>query len=81
MVSNYNRGTVEHLLKAYPMARKILEAMPADEATEYGALRDVLGVQPGQLDEILNQLLGVGAVVREEHRDHHDYVRLYALEG
>lgn len=80
MVSNYNRSIVEHLLEAYPMARSILEALPEDEPKEYGELRETVGIQAGQLEEILNQLLGVGAVIREEHHDHHDYVRVYDLQ-
>ena len=79
MVSNYNRAMVERLLVAYPAARTILEAISTEDATEYGELREKVGIASGQLDAILNQLLGVGAVVRAAHHDHHDFVRVYEL--
>ncbi len=79
MVAYYNQWLVLNLLAMHPNAKRVYQAIPLDEATEYDDIASSTGVRGAQLDEVLNRLLGVGAVVREHYNGADHYVKLVEL--
>ena len=79
MVAYYNQWLVLNLLAMHPNAKRVYQAIALDEARPYGDIAQAAGVQGAQLDEALNRLLGVGAIVREHFHGADHYLKLVEL--
>ena len=79
MVAYYNQWMVKNLLAAHPGAQKAYGAISMAEPRTAAEIGETSGLTGHQLDEALNRLLGVGAIVREHHGNADHYVKVVDL--
>jgi DNA-binding MarR family transcriptional regulator len=79
MVAYYNQWMVKNLLAQHPAAQKVYAATSLGVPRTSTEIAELAGVKGPQLDEALNRLLGVGAIVREHHGNTDHYVKVVDL--
>ena len=79
MVAYYNQWMVKNLLASHAAAAKAYGAISLSEPRTAGEIGEAAGLKGPLLDEALNRLLGVGAIVREHHGSENHYVRVEDL--
>lgn len=79
MVAYYNQWMVKNLLASHPAAQKAYGAISLAEPRTSAEIGEAAGLKGPMLDEALNRLLGVGAIVREHHGNVDHYLKVVEL--